>query len=179
MAHEHQRSERNDYVRYDCTKLLDYHDAIARAREDDPSLTSTEFCTDLKLANKYGFSGRSYMQVMELDRKTGYTLTSDTPYYANSIMHYHSYIMGNENCQRGNQAKCPLGVYRDSNVHEQGFEIIPLWFKPSAWDVAWVKIFYPWTGMSSGGPGTDAIAVGDDLDELHEQVRQEHVKNQV
>jgi hypothetical protein len=37
MAHEHQRSERNDYVRYDCTKLLDYHDAIARPAKTTPA----------------------------------------------------------------------------------------------------------------------------------------------
>jgi hypothetical protein len=125
MAHEHQRNERNNYVRYDCTKLLDYHNAIARAREDD-----------LSLANKYSFSGRSYMQVMELDGKTGYTLDAETPYDANSIMHYHSYIIGNYRCQRGDQAQCPLGVCRDANIHEHGFEIIPLWFKPSSRDVA-------------------------------------------
>jgi hypothetical protein len=118
MWHEQERNERNTYVRYDCTKLLDYHSAIARAHTDDPSLTTAGFCNDIQLAEKYSFSGRSYMQTLSISGKPGYTLTSDTPYDVNSIMHYTSYIMGNDRCQRGDQAQCPLGVYRDPYVHE-------------------------------------------------------------
>jgi hypothetical protein len=116
MAHEHQRAKRDTYVRYDCTKLLDYSDAYVRGRLDNPTLTSHQLCTDVLIAEKYSFSGRSFMQTVELDGTAGYTLNSETPYDVNSVMRYHSYIMGDENCQRGDQAQCPLEVDRDSNV---------------------------------------------------------------
>jgi hypothetical protein len=98
MAHEHQRSNRNTYVRYDCTKLAEYSNTIARARVDDPSLTSTEFCTDIQLVKKYSFSGQSYMQTYSWKGHNGYTANEETPYDVDSIMHYDSYNMGGEKC---------------------------------------------------------------------------------
>jgi hypothetical protein len=180
MMHEQQRLDRDRYIRYDCTKLLDYRTALARARETDPSITSAELCNDVTIADNYDFSGRSYTKAVLYGKsKDAWTLNLDSPYDAHSIMHYHSYIMGNEACQAGNQAECPVARYRDSTIHDLGFEMIPRWSKPGSWDVAWVKVQYGWSGglgkqSAEGDGGIGEIG----LDELLEQGRELYVKGQ-
>ncbi|KAI4934227.1 hypothetical protein J4E85_002083 [Alternaria conjuncta] len=181
MMHEQQRSDRDRYIHYDCTKLTDYRTALARARESDPSTTTDELCNDVTIADRYNFSGRSYTDTVLYGKsEDGWTLNPDSPYDADSIMHYHSYIMGNENCLNGNQAECPVARYRDSTNHDLGYEMIPMWSRPSSWDVAWVKTQYGWRysgaeeGAQDGGEISEAR-----LEELIEQGRELYVQGQV
>jgi hypothetical protein len=182
MMHEHQRPDRDEHVRFDCLKLLDYYSAIAAARADDPSTISTELCYDVRVAQKYGFSGQSYVTTLTRGGVYGLQIDGETPYDVDSIMHYHSYIMGNEKCQKGDQAQCPLAVYRDSKNHDKGFKIIPKWFKPSKLDGGWVLKYYPWTGcaactMGTANGGADILV--DEIHDLLEQARENYVKGQV
>ncbi|KAI4690087.1 uncharacterized protein J4E84_004268 [Alternaria hordeiaustralica] len=161
--------------------LTDYRTALARARESDPSTTTDALCNDVTIADRYNFSGRSYTDTVLYGKSEGgWTLNPDSPYDADSIMHYHSYIMGNENCLNGNQAECPVARYRDSTNHDLGYEMIPMWTRPSSWDVAWVKTQYGWrySGAAEGAQDGGEISEAR-LKELIEEGRERYVRSQV
>jgi len=69
-----------------------------------------------------------------------------TDYDVNSIMHYHSYQMCNDDCKRNITSEAVLVKYKDPDHHEYGTEMIPDPLKPTSMDAMWVKNTYPWNG---------------------------------
>lgn len=185
--HEHQRGDSSKYVKYDCMKLIDFPDAIARARAENPDILVSELCTDPRIAAKYSFSGVSYMQGGKYTDRYGWTLNTETAYDRHSIMQYESYMMSNEKCQKGDVNECPLKRYKDPNNHDKGVEMIPKWDKPSVYDWIWVKNTYSWADCAVCGLGADDVEDGLDANtgltrkmvELLDQARQEYVENQL
>jgi hypothetical protein len=173
-------------------KLTDYDKAVRSARADDPTISIDQLCTDPRVADKYGFSAANYAIFQEYEGHWGWTSNAESPYDVRSIMHYTSYMLGNEMCQKGYEYECPIKRYIDPTIHSKGMEMIPLWFKPSAWDAAWVQMTYPYTGCPSCDrngppsiiPGTDGsdggpMELSAEMLKLLDKAGEEYVRNQV
>ena len=113
-------------------------------------------CLDIdKTATQAGIPTHSFL-IPHIDPRTGNEIAYDlgSPYDFTSIMQYES-TMGAPGERCDDQADCPMvRILRNEGGEVPGYaKIEPNWV-PSAWDVAFVKKYYPWVGWADGhGPG--------------------------
>ncbi|KAI2476223.1 hypothetical protein Ptr902_12299 [Pyrenophora tritici-repentis] len=141
MAHEHNRPDRDTYIRVDYHCLADWPDCWNRARSAEGGrITEDGLCLDM-YAIKYGCSCSAYIINLV---EPGWPITSMIGYDLSSIMHYPS-VNGDatEEC-RMNGDGCALEEWVHWNDHDQGTQLLYQMRKPSEMDLLWVKITYPW-----------------------------------
>jgi hypothetical protein len=154
FVHEHQRHDRDKYIRFNCEGLDGYAEAKKRLDKSDYPLTMDEVCE----SNWYGrMPGIDWGFITNYSKDMGSTndgtrivQTSGT-YDEHSIMHYAS----DENCKgtkhhlkdfplvkwkkTGDQAPPPGTIPTDDNA------VFIRWStSPTGGDVAGVKQMYPW-----------------------------------
>ncbi|KAI0577866.1 hypothetical protein PtrEW4_007762 [Pyrenophora tritici-repentis] len=88
MAHEHNRPDRDTYIRVDYHRLADWPDCWNRARSaEGDRITEDGLCLDMYHAIKYGYSCSAYIINLV---EPGWPITSMIGYALSSIMHYPS-----------------------------------------------------------------------------------------
>ncbi|KAF2864696.1 hypothetical protein BDV95DRAFT_613349 [Massariosphaeria phaeospora] len=137
LAHEHQRSDRDQYIEFRCNKLKGFSDAKKRAEQ------AAEFDVDYKLCNyqdfaiKYGFNIAT-----QYTRGLGYLTTHDGAdgFDYKSIMIYLSWESADDVRCRLNAEHCPLAKKGETGISA----FVPFNERPSSRDVAFVRQFYRW-----------------------------------
>ncbi|KAK4548754.1 hypothetical protein LTR36_008527 [Oleoguttula mirabilis] len=155
LAHEHQRPDRNDVLRFVCSNLDGYEAGVAAAEEDEEVLFDDDLepadrinliCGDAMFARAYfnpalSFIRGTFMQTDTDDQRWRYYV-SGTPFDTESIMIYSS-DLGSKKPGSDN--------YKDWVMYQKGSKK-PVWTGgnkdpaqcgPSAGDIARVKQLYP------------------------------------
>lgn len=146
MVHEQVRNDRDDHVVYNCANVQDYAGALAKsiAAENLPEAEARRLlCEDREFADKYQFMGSQFTKNPRgriHDEPGGFDL--------DSIMMYDSSVFAEPACD-ADASKCPLLKLVKVNGEIVGTNRILENTEPSAGDVAWVKMWYPYVG---GGP---------------------------
>ncbi|KAJ8107672.1 hypothetical protein OPT61_g8707 [Boeremia exigua] len=146
MDHEMIRSDRDDYLLYQCDKLADYQKILKQAvakeglKAED---AAAKLCNDIDFADKYKFDGAEYT------KNPHGLIHDDGDFDMDSIMLYDSESFAEkEECVLSDMNQCPLLRYIDSSNKDAGVARIPRPKSPSAGDVEWVKMWYPWLGAA-------------------------------
>lgn len=133
--HEHQRSNRDRHVRFQCEKLPGYEQAKQKAIEK--KLNVAHLCDDMDVVLAAEFEQiYNYWKGDILGRE----VTEGRSFDVDSIMMYDSFIQPECN----DIEKCALTKYIDPANHKKGVERIPVKHKPTAMDVEELKKLYPW-----------------------------------
>ncbi|EOA82939.1 uncharacterized protein SETTUDRAFT_141322 [Exserohilum turcica Et28A] len=142
MAHEHNRADRDTWVKIDFRHLVDWPACWARARSQEGlAITPTDVCTSMPRALKYGCSCSGFIKNHV---EPGWTINSHSYYDLASIMHYAS-VTGYSNTKCIEEGEdCPVMAYVDAERHELGTRLLEQVRKPSSKDLVWVKKTYPW-----------------------------------
>ncbi|ORY17870.1 hypothetical protein BCR34DRAFT_596737 [Clohesyomyces aquaticus] len=132
LKHEHQRIDRDKYMKYDCTKIQGYDKAFEEAKKKGKEHL---LCTDPAVAIEFKFIGHAFTS--SFPKKGDYDIKS--------IMHYPSDYFGTPACKENAKIdNCPMVKYKDPNDHAAGTEVILLNNIPSKLDIEWVKQHYPY-----------------------------------
>ncbi|ORY18222.1 hypothetical protein BCR34DRAFT_660460 [Clohesyomyces aquaticus] len=131
MGHEHQRADRDKYVKYQCDKVEGYQKAVTCAA--GLVALDCEF-----MGHAYVVNNRPYPPFNI--RSDDYDLTNDDQ----SVMHYGSPEFAAGPCNPEAPDGCPLLKYKNPNRHEGGYETFLQVDTPSDLDVEWVKQTYPY-----------------------------------
>ncbi|KAL1801677.1 hypothetical protein ACET3X_002019 [Alternaria dauci] len=142
QAHEHNRVDRDTYVKIQYKQLVDWEDCWARARhKEGDRVTEDGLCSSMYRALKYQCTCASFIKNMV---EPGWPIKADSGYDLESIMHYPS-MSGYAKPDCNNDGEdCPVQQYMDWNDHEQGTTLLNRATKPSQMDIMWVKRNYPW-----------------------------------
>ncbi|KAF1993853.1 hypothetical protein P154DRAFT_582397 [Amniculicola lignicola CBS 123094] len=152
MVHEHQRADRDEYVKYQCHQMADFAVRWADALVRTPNLGIRDFCEDGVVARFYNFRGVDYTKGTYAttkenseDFENALVFSENSAYDLRSMMHY-STDSGDAKpqCQLGDLSQCQLVKYKDPNNKQLGVEKITKAYVPSPGDVSWVKRTYPW-----------------------------------
>ncbi|KAI4614609.1 uncharacterized protein J4E87_009409 [Alternaria ethzedia] len=146
MAHEHQRSDRDDYIVVKPEKIGDFEECYKRAHEKSSRVTRENVCTSLRVALRNNCACRDWVKGMA---ELYLPLFTFDKYDPESIMHYPSAIGGKqEKCElysgEEDTAECPIQQYKNFEDHSQGTTKMTPNLHPSAQDIAWVKKVYAW-----------------------------------
>ncbi|KAF1955958.1 hypothetical protein CC80DRAFT_594118 [Byssothecium circinans] len=148
MAHEHQRPDRDYWLKYRCHMLWDFKKKIDELRRYIPEPTYADLCDDVWHAWQVNFSGKDYVKGESLgDARTNPDFTpkkwnvrqSSMYYDKDSIMQYPSWLNAEPVCTRVSMDYCPLV---ENNGGQSGW--VEDDYVPSGRDVEWVKGNYPW-----------------------------------
>jgi hypothetical protein len=144
MGHEHQRTDRDKYVEFDCTKIRGYLDALAQARNAIPQFRDYQLCTVTDYAFRFKFPSVPYTMSVGFGSPAQYWwMKADTKYDVDSIMSYSSYQYANEKCTMGGHPEeCPLRKWNVPGDKSKGTSYIEDAVKPSPGDVRRVKLRY-------------------------------------
>ncbi|KAF2650338.1 hypothetical protein K491DRAFT_564469, partial [Lophiostoma macrostomum CBS 122681] len=146
MAHEHQRPDRDDYVRYICKELKDFDAAFERAKRADSRMTEDALCNKPGQAKLYGFRGEDYLMGVTASALALYwPVNKVNAYDYDSIMHYPT-LSGDakEECLT-NEQRCHLVRWKDpGNPNDRSVAMVKENLTPSKADIDWVKATYPW-----------------------------------
>ncbi|KAI4670881.1 uncharacterized protein J4E88_009633 [Alternaria novae-zelandiae] len=148
MGHEHQRTDRDKHVEFDCKKLKGYSDALARARKALPQFKDHQLCLFADYSKKFQFPAVHYTMSVAYGSPAQYWwMKADTEYDVDSIMSYSSFQHANEKCAEGDHPEeCPLRRWKVPGDKSQGIAYIEDAEKPSPGDVSWVRTNYPYQG---------------------------------
>ncbi|KAF1927491.1 uncharacterized protein M421DRAFT_6257 [Didymella exigua CBS 183.55] len=90
MIHEVSRSDRDNYVHFQCENFDRYTDAIAAAMHDNSGWTRleahTELCEDQDFADQYNFLGAEFVKIAGQDEPEGLDLDSIQLYTSTDFM---------------------------------------------------------------------------------------------
>ncbi|KAF3033986.1 hypothetical protein E8E12_005229 [Didymella heteroderae] len=147
MVHEHNRNDRDEYVRFNCHNVRGFYDALGRAMSArvPPAEARKHLCEDRDFATQYGFNSPGFLKNEPLSGNSGKWGALDEPggYDIDSIMHYSSYAFGDIAACTSSQDYCPLlEIQKDAQGNEIGTRRIPRPEEPSKGDAAWVKRNY-------------------------------------
>ncbi|KAH6625713.1 hypothetical protein C7974DRAFT_456032 [Boeremia exigua] len=140
LVHEVHRSDRDDYVLYQCKHVIGYQDCLDKAMAAEKMSqqdASAKLCEDFDFATKYNFFGTQFL------KSPGGENVDQGNFDLDSIMLYHSLVMSNSICVI-DMHQCPLLQYKKEGGKTAGLERIPPRDMPSAGDIALVKKWYPW-----------------------------------
>jgi hypothetical protein len=154
MGHEHQPTDRDKYVEFDCTKISGYLDALVAARKAIPHFMDYQLCTVPEYSFRFDFPGFVYVMSVGFGSPAKYLwMKADTEYDVDSIMSYSSFAHANAACAMGGHPEeCPLRKLNVPGDRSKGVSYIEHAEKPSPGDVRWVRINYPYRG-----PHIDAV----------------------
>ncbi|KAI4704963.1 hypothetical protein J4E89_009549 [Alternaria sp. Ai002NY15] len=101
LNHEHERSDRDQYIIYNCRNVEGFAEAWGRCLAEDPTCTEDMLCNDRALAIRHGFIGSEFIT---------YNIAPDiaSPYDYQSIMHYDSRRGSNEAIVSGDRTNPTL-----------------------------------------------------------------------
>ncbi|KAF2009551.1 hypothetical protein BU24DRAFT_78049 [Aaosphaeria arxii CBS 175.79] len=148
MVHEHQRVDRDTYVKYQCERVPQFANAWALASQ--AGYTVRQLCEDPVIGLRYGFpvwdwtSGYATGASDNQGQPRVFPIFSDSAQYdLYSVMHYGTLV----SCAN-DLSTCPLVKYRDPNNHAAGVEVIAHNGYPSPLDAQWVKETYSYYGQA-------------------------------
>lgn len=120
--------------------------AIAAGTPED--VARKRLCEDLAFAVTYACPTAQYIKGQLVDN-TLISPVPDSPPDVTSIMMYGSGDFASDECYQ-DKFKCPLLRWTFDEYGEQwGTEMIHYNYVPSAWDVNWVRRYYPWAGSTT------------------------------
>ncbi|KAF1951299.1 hypothetical protein CC80DRAFT_575439 [Byssothecium circinans] len=150
LQHEHQRSDRDHYVKFVCKNLPGYAETLDQVNHDG-RWNMSEVCESPYLGSLFNFAATQYSTIPYWDRnhpnghKYPWYTHSDRHYDVDSIMHYASYTM--------DWRKAALTAWIDGDItFEPPSE--PWWgwskiilqaTKLTYWDVRGLRLLYPWS----------------------------------
>jgi len=130
MVHEHQRSDRDDHVFYNCPVVIGFNEAVSRAIRAGETDVLERICTDAEFAHKYEFfAGRDF--IVGGTGESGHLTDGEAGYDIHSIMQYSSYIHDVNNGCTFNPSACPLLRWVGNKKDGRTKERIPRNIKPS------------------------------------------------
>ncbi|KAF1837066.1 zincin [Decorospora gaudefroyi] len=141
LVHEHDRSDRDTYIRFQYTKLADWDACWARARSaEGDRITPDGLCKSMYRALAYDCTCATFIKNFV---EPGWPIKPRSGYDLNSIMHYPSQNgYAKQACnERGED--CALKVWVDWNNHGFGTTLLNQARRPSEMDLLWVKTTYP------------------------------------
>ncbi|CAI9637377.1 unnamed protein product [Alternaria burnsii] len=127
QAHEHNREDRDTYVKVQYKQLADWEDCWARARQKEGDrITEDGLCLSMYRALKYQYTCASLLRTWS------------------SLVGQSKQI---SDCNNDGE-DCPVQQYIDRNDHGKGTTLLNRATKPSQMDIMWVKRTYPWDVQS-------------------------------
>ncbi|KAF2661064.1 hypothetical protein K491DRAFT_711314 [Lophiostoma macrostomum CBS 122681] len=164
MVHEHQRADRDLFIKYNCDKVFGFDAAWQKASAD--GISKDRLCNDAQVATYYGFWAgvqfiRGFIGVLKWE------VVGSGAYDIESIMHYASDagVADQTRCNANHPdepAMCVMAFWKNPSKHDAGWETRFRQNPISQRDVAWVKKVYPWDGTFSwSGQNQDLIQFGD------------------
>jgi hypothetical protein len=165
MGHEHQRTDRDRHVEFDCTKISGYSDALAEARRTIPRFKDHQLCLFADYSYKFKFPAVLYTMSVGYGSPAQYWwMKADTEYDVDSTMSYSSFQYASTKCTMGGHPEeCPLRRWKVPGDKSQGISYIDHPEKPSPGDVRWIRINYPYQG-----PHIDSVKIVSTQDEEKE-----------
>ncbi|KAF2995493.1 hypothetical protein E8E13_000013 [Curvularia kusanoi] len=140
MLHEFTRSDRDDYVNYDCRVVAGFQRAVTDARQANPQLSLDEvqlrLCEDEDFAREFDFDGSQFVRRLHND---------EDHFDIDSIMMYGSSAFGYATCAN-DDSQCPLLKYgEDNGVIDKNLPKVKFLGRrwPSDGDKRWVEKWYP------------------------------------
>ncbi|PSN75602.1 hypothetical protein BS50DRAFT_644514 [Corynespora cassiicola Philippines] len=153
MGHEHQRADRDQFVRFRCHNLIGFEEATEDAQENDRGMNWQIMCEDPRYSTIWGFTAIAQYSLNFIPDASFQVLplhTDDTPYDILSIMHYPTGIHSYDACLTDWELdQCDMVKWKTPK--EAGVEWIARNMKPSAGDLAFVRRHYPWLDPPSSG----------------------------
>ncbi|KAF2865297.1 hypothetical protein BDV95DRAFT_256423 [Massariosphaeria phaeospora] len=139
MIHEHQRVDRDEYIRFRCDKLAGYDNAHARCMQEEHCRIDL-MCDNFEMA--YSIDFIDALQYVRGGNGGSHDADADLDF--ESIMIYASDDWApNEDCaQDKDLSNCPLAK-REPGVEQYSWIDDTVW--PSKGDVDFVRIWYQWT----------------------------------
>jgi len=142
LRHEHERSDRDQYIIYNCRNVYGFAEALGACMADDNTCTEDMLCNDRALALKYNFGGSEFIS---------YNIAPEIPsaYDYDSIMHYDSTRGSNDaiyGADPTNPSLYPMYTVDATGATKflklRGHHPFPL-FMVSAGDVSMIRAMYP------------------------------------
>ncbi|KAF2027052.1 hypothetical protein EK21DRAFT_115173 [Setomelanomma holmii] len=142
LFHEHSRPDRDMYVQYNYDKVVGYADALSRAQQDNYS--ATQLCTNIFVAQHYGFLGLEFMNPL------GEEGHGSDNYDQSFIMHYFSTMMADPKSVDDDPIK-PDSYLLAMKIGDKKYIITEPRrnFKVSEWDIKAIQDMYPWKGQAA------------------------------
>ncbi|KAF2661100.1 hypothetical protein K491DRAFT_674091 [Lophiostoma macrostomum CBS 122681] len=154
LWHEHQRSDRDHYVRFDCQRIIGYGPAALKVLQDK-KYTLDQLCNDPATAIAYNFPSWQFSLTPADSDGADWKFTQSAEYDLGSIMHYQSSAFANPNMPVGDPRFVPLAHWKQGGPDFQPPPLKPLpdaqllehilyRNEPSDLDVKAIKAIYPW-----------------------------------
>jgi hypothetical protein len=156
LLQEHQREDRGNYVRFDCSKVKGYADAKAKV-EHKGAHTMEQVCNNYYVAVLYDFDAiQDFDTIDHIELKDGkeYPLfiTTDLDFDDNSIMLYSSAEFMNPNSDVNDVMQVPLSYWKHRGIGftppsqptKNDLELIPVNWVVSSGDYEGVCHLYPY-----------------------------------
>ncbi|KAG9191721.1 hypothetical protein G6011_10455 [Alternaria panax] len=146
MIHEHQRSDRDTYIKVQYENIRDFEECWGRAKaKGDAKVTRSNICSNIRYALEYKCLCSAFIKGITGSLLPLFTLD---PYDMYSIMHYESSSGGTTQCPNYESEEssnhCPIQVYIDYEDHDKGLTMLVPNLRPSDQDIKWVKHVYPY-----------------------------------
>ncbi|KAF9736994.1 hypothetical protein PMIN03_001457 [Paraphaeosphaeria minitans] len=115
LAHEHQRSDRDQHITFACDLLYGYTSAMNQAQAENPHIPTQQLghrlCNDFGFAKRFEFIGSSYLHwPSSQGQLTGYDVYS--------IMHYDSQSASNDDCRALAPHRLPMSYRTGTFIHK-------------------------------------------------------------
>ncbi|KAG9186329.1 hypothetical protein G6011_02885 [Alternaria panax] len=150
LVHEHQRKDRDNFINFDCSKLLGYDEAKAEIESHSEwGISIDEVCKSNNLGFTHGLDFMAPTQYT-LDMGSGRVQSSGSSYDHDSIMQYSSVALA-KNGQTKAVKDLPIvrwknGRPQDGLVDDSNAQFIYINTEPSDGDKEGVQRLYPWIG---------------------------------
>ncbi|CAN9221795.1 unnamed protein product [Alternaria alternata] len=146
MVHEHQRSDRDTYIKVQYENINDFEECWERAKvKGDPKVTRSDICDNMRYALKYDCLCGHFVKGITGNLLPLFTLDV---YDIDSVMHYPSSSGATTECpnygSEESSNRCPIQVYIDYEDQSKGLTMLVPNLRPSDQDIKWVKHGYPY-----------------------------------